>query len=113
MTLLNTIVLEKKKGSNVNFPDHLKREDQKDKYHPFKLSPVELTQVPSYPPDFEKTILYDMPASSDTMSLKNGRLLVSHSQKTAKLYYSLAKPEDLHPCSAYNLPRIDLGRQSL
>jgi dUTPase len=109
MTLLNTIILDKKKGRSVDFPDYLERENQKDNHHhPSEFSPVELTQVPSYPPDFEKTIKFEMPASSDAMTLKNGRLLASHSQKTAKLYYSLEKPYDLHPRSAYNSPGIDL-----
>ncbi len=104
MTLLNTIILDKKKGRSVDFPDYLERENQKDNHHhPSEFSPVELTQVPSYPPDFEKTIKFEMPASSDAMTLKNGRLLASHSQKTAKLYYSLEKPYDLHLFQLTNL----------
>jgi len=64
MTLLNTIILDKKKGRSVDFPDYLERENQKDNHHhPSEFSPVELTQVPSYPPDFEKTIKFEMPAS--------------------------------------------------
>ena len=52
-----------------------------------------------------------MPDSSDFYSLKNGNLLATHSQKTAKLYYSRLFPHDLHPRCAYSSPGIDLPIQ--
>jgi hypothetical protein len=91
--------------------DKFRKNGNNEKLTLKNFSPVELTQVPSYPPDFEKTIKFGMPDSSDFYSLKNGNLLATHSQKTAKLYYSRLFPHDLHPRCAYSSPGIDLPIQ--
>ena len=74
-------------------------------------SMIELTQVPTYPPDFEKTVKFNLPESSDNLILKHGKLTASHDQKTSKIFYSLADPFSLHPRNAYNSPGIDLPLQ--
>jgi dUTP pyrophosphatase len=76
-----------------------------------RLSNVELVQVPSIPPNFEKTLKNEMPSSSDHLKLADGHLTAVHSQKRAKIYYSLCDPEGCHPRCSYSSPGIDLPLQ--
>jgi hypothetical protein len=47
MTLLNTIILDKKKGRSVDFPDYLERENQKDN-HTIITTPPNFHQLNSH-----------------------------------------------------------------